>query len=115
MTVVHCASVVRASLLLEMSILQPKKQCGGRADCYLCSRKLGTRHTHLVTWSADTKKFLSDESVQVDCVNNVCVCIACSTDIRKGTWKQNAKKQAYRSNVVFLHVQSNKAFILVGA
>ena len=102
MTVVHCAYVVRASLLLEMSILQPKKQCGGRADCYLCSRKLGTRHTHLVTWSADTKKFLSDESVQVDYVNNVCVCISCSTDIRS---MQNAKKQAYRSNVVFLHVQ----------
>ena len=85
-----------------MSILQPKKQCGGRAVCYLCSRKLGTR---LVTWSADTKKFLSDESVQVDYVNNVCVCIhvACSTDIRRSM--QNAKKQAYRSNVVLIHVQ----------
>ena len=34
---------------------------------------------------------------------NVCVCIACSTDIRRGM--QNAKEQAYRSNVVFLHVQ----------
>ena len=76
-----------------MSILQPKKPCGGRAECYLCSGKLDTRHTHPATWSADTNKFLSDESMQVDYVNNVCVCKACFTDIRRGM--QNAKEQTY--------------------
>ena len=77
--------------LLKMSILQPKKLYGGRAECYLCSGKLGTRHTHPVTWSADTKKFLCDESV---C--RLIMSKACLTDIRRGTQKWlNAKEQTY--------------------
>ena len=78
-----------------MSVLQPKKQCGRRADCYLCNGKLGAKHTHPVSWSTETKKFLSDvsdETAEADCVN-VCVCKACFTDIRRGM--QNSSEQAY--------------------